>query len=764
MARYGESGLEGTQNQAHRYAGPLGYSALFLAGRSGDRSSMSHAGFARLIAAATAVFALALGARGAAAPQERATASSSEVLRFTLRALPDVELVRELEQALAVALARQMRGALLELALPGDASGAIDVAALERLREAIAPSRGLEVAVLATWPGQGPAAALLCAVLPDVHALEGCEAFRPEPRAGIADAAKLTEILQSLGVTAEDAGERARLLARLGEVGAPPLDASEVRRLGWIDGVAADRQSFLAARFGLAAPIALRDSGDVLREGPPSSTSLDEQSTTSAAEDRAERRVLRIPLRDTVDDAMVGQVERGLARARAESFDLVVFDIDTPGGAVVSMWAIAEKIGAYKAEGRRAVAYVSNHAISAGMVIALSCATIWMRENSSIGAATPVMAGPSGIEAPGDEGRSDSAEKVMSFFRADVRKLAQKVRSDRPNAVLLAEAMVDRSIALVAFETRRGEVFIYPREEFERLQKEGKVGEREGRVLEEWNDQTLVTLTHAEAARYGFADGVVPSFEGALAKEGLSSARVEELSMSWSEELVRALSAWSFLIFLAACVLAYVEFKLPGFGLPGILSAALFALLFFGKYLGGIAEMQEILLFFAGILLIGVEVFVLPGTFLFGAAGAICAILGLFLSFHSFALPSNEFEMETVLSSVGAFLAALTGTVLFSLAFGRFLPRMPFLGRLISVPTGAGSATWNDANATGPSPYLGKRGRATTDLRPSGKIRIEGAVLDAVSEGDFVPAGTEVEVVHAEGVRLTVTSARTPRA
>jgi membrane-bound serine protease (ClpP class) len=207
-----------------------------------------------------------------------------------------------------------------------------------------------------------------------------------------------------------------------------------------------------------------------------------------------------------------------------------------------------------------------------------------------------------------------------------------------------------------------------------------------------------------------------------------------------------------------------VEFKLPGFGLPGILSIALFSLLFFGKYLGGIAEAQEILLFFAGIALIAIEIFVLPGTFLFGAAGAVCAILGLFLSFHSFALPSNEFEMETVFSSVGAFLAALTGTVLFSLAFGRYLPRMPFLGRLVSVPTDAGSATWNAADAAGPSPYLGKRGRATTDLRPSGKVRLGGAVLDAVSEGDFVPAGTEVEVVRAEGVRLTVTAVRAPRA
>lgn len=709
----------------------------------------------------SALLALFLAAMGMAgrpsAGQDVAAPAASEVLRLALRRMPDAESVRSIEQDLARAAGRGIRRALLELALPAETAARVDVPILEQLRALAAPEREVSVAILATWPGQGPAAALLCAVLPEVHALEGCESFRPVAGALDADRETLEQALLGLGIPS--AAARARAVHGLAQVGAEPLGASELRSLGLLAGVVEDRESFLERRFGIRRPIALRAAAE-FAEMPQRAEGAAQEVVAAP---RAGTRVLRIPVRDTVDDAMVGQVQRGLARARAESFDLVVIDIDTPGGAVVSMWAIAEAIGEYKAEGRRAVAYVSNHAISAGMVIALSCATIWMRENSSIGAATPVMAGPGGIEAPGDEGRSDSAEKVMSFFRADVRKLAQKVRSDRPNAVLLAEAMVDRSIALVAFETKGGDVLIYPLEDFERLRKEGKVGERDGRVLEQWDDQTLVTLTHAEAARYGFADGVVRGFDEALAREGLSGAVVEELPMSWSEELVRALSAWSFFILLAACVLAYVEFKLPGFGLPGIGSIALFALLVFGKYLGGIAEAQEILLFFAGLALIAVEIFVFPGTFVFGALGLCCAVAGLFLSFHGFALPSNEFERETVITNVGAFLAALVGTILFGLAFGRFFPRLPLFGRLVSVPTDAARTAWNEADLAGPSPWLGRRGRATTDLRPAGKVRIDSEVLDAVSEGDFVPAGTEVEVVRAEGRRLTVAVARAPR-
>jgi membrane-bound serine protease (ClpP class) len=50
----------------------------------------------------------------------------------------------------------------------------------------------------------------------------------------------------------------------------------------------------------------------------------------------------------------------------------------------------------------------------------------------------------------------------------------------------------------------------------------------------------------------------------------------------------------------------------------------------------------------------------------------------------------------------------------------------------------------------------GLRGRALTPLHPSGKALIDGHRVDVVSEGEFVDADSEVEVISAQGSRITV--------
>jgi membrane-bound serine protease (ClpP class) len=51
---------------------------------------------------------------------------------------------------------------------------------------------------------------------------------------------------------------------------------------------------------------------------------------------------------------------------------------------------------------------------------------------------------------------------------------------------------------------------------------------------------------------------------------------------------------------------------------------------------------------------------------------------------------------------------------------------------------------------------VGKQGVAATDLRPSGKARIDGLIVDVVSLHAYIRAGTQVEVTEVEGVRVVV--------
>ncbi len=50
----------------------------------------------------------------------------------------------------------------------------------------------------------------------------------------------------------------------------------------------------------------------------------------------------------------------------------------------------------------------------------------------------------------------------------------------------------------------------------------------------------------------------------------------------------------------------------------------------------------------------------------------------------------------------------------------------------------------------------GKEGVVTTELKPAGHVRIDGAVYQALSQGDFIVKGTVVEVVSMKGSHLVV--------
>ncbi len=51
---------------------------------------------------------------------------------------------------------------------------------------------------------------------------------------------------------------------------------------------------------------------------------------------------------------------------------------------------------------------------------------------------------------------------------------------------------------------------------------------------------------------------------------------------------------------------------------------------------------------------------------------------------------------------------------------------------------------------------VGRRGVAQTLLRPAGSIEIDGKRIDALAESDMIPAGTPVEVLKVNGMKVIV--------
>ena len=68
-------------------------------------------------------------------------------------------------------------------------------------------------------------------------------------------------------------------------------------------------------------------------------------------------------------------------------------------------------------------------------------------------------------------------------------------------------------------------------------------------------------------------------------------------------------------------LLLFIEFKTPGFGFFGIGGIVLLGLFFISQNIAGLAGNEMILFFVLGMLCLCIEIFILPGFFVFGLLG-----------------------------------------------------------------------------------------------------------------------------------------------
>ena len=193
------------------------------------------------------------------------------------------------------------------------------------------------------------------------------------------------------------------------------------------------------------------------------------------------------------------------------------------------------------------------------------------------------------------------------------------------------------------------------------------------------------------------------------------------------------------------------EIKSPGLGIAGF--AGLLSLgMFFGSHLIlGLAGMEDLLLFGAGVIFIAVEVFVVPGFGLFGVLGGAGVLGGIYMSLIGGVPTLPDFAQAGAVITTTLFIILIT-----SWALLRHLPKSSRLARsgVFLLNQGEREDGWASAS---PRPDLqGREGEALTDLRPAGTVLIGEERVDAVSESEWIEEGTEVRVVSSEGYRLVV--------
>jgi membrane-bound serine protease (ClpP class) len=252
-------------------------------------------------------------------------------------------------------------------------------------------------------------------------------------------------------------------------------------------------------------------------------------------------------------------------------------------------------------------------------------------------------------------------------------------------------------------------------------------------------------------------------------KAFFGAENVRRLNRSWSDGLVYFLTqplvrGVLIAIFLVAL---FGEMTHPGAVLPGIISAVAILALIVPSFMIGTTNVIEVLAIIAGIVLIALEIFLFPGFGVPGIAGLLLLVIGLVGTF----LPAGSGLFPTSAKGQSALLWALVTTfgALGSAAVGiyliaRNLGSLPFLNKLV-LKTSAGDSDVSirvmEGDDAEPAPALGATGVALTPMLPSGRIEIDGRVIDAVSDFGTIRKGSRVRVTSVDGIRVGVEAVAT---
>ena len=411
--------------------------------------------------------------------------------------------------------------------------------------------------------------------------------------------------------------------------------------------------------------------------------------------------IYRIRLDCDIDKSAQRLITLGLEKAEKADADYVMIDIDTYGGAVDAADSIRSAILRYD---RPVVAYVNMQAASAGALISIACDSIYMKTGSSIGAATVV-----------DQTGNVMPDKYQSFMRGMMRSTAQATGRDPK----IAESMTDTA--------------------------------------------NVLSMTPSEAVAVGYCEGIYETVgEVAHAVVGHNGfvIRSMEDDMTWLDKLIQfllnPLLQSIFMMMIIGGI--FVEIRTPGIGLP-LVTAIVGALLYFAPgYLGHLVSYWEILLFVVGLLLIGLEIFVIPGFGVAGISGIVAVVVSL-----AFAMVDNvEFfhwdgtlNLQPIIQPVGIVVISSTVAIFGSVWLVRRLyPTRSF--DHIALRQEMKAEEGFTGVLSGLETLVGEPVVVFTDMRPGGKVKTtDGRILEATLKfGGYAVKGETLKVISTEQGRL----------
>jgi membrane-bound serine protease (ClpP class) len=457
--------------------------------------------------------------------------------------------------------------------------------------------------------------------------------------------------------------------------------------------------------------------------------------------------VWRIDVSGPINGELKEKMKRRVGRALRKNANLIVLNLECGGGDAQAAYDLADFFANLNKEHAdqpvKTVAYVSPQARDLTVFLALACNQIVMDKEAKLG----------GFE-----------EYVRNHpnKEEELREYLKKLAADKDYPVLLVQGMLDRELRIHRAVSQHGarSVQFMTEQELNENAKDWKSDLRVKPATPE-DEGKYLTLNAEKARQFGMARDVVDNLDGAYAREGIDKRQVQAAGPDLLDDLADFLThPWtSVVLIMLGITCLFLELKMPGVGLPGILAAVCFVLFFWSQgQLRGQMDWLAMLLFALGLVLIGLEIFVLPGMGVAGFSGLLLALGSIGLVAYGHWPQTNE-EWVGFGKALSPFGISLVGAVVSAILLARYLPSIPFANRLFLKPEGETdelAEAPSDSARPDLSGLLGAIGVTATPLRPAGKAQFGDDFMDVVADGGYVLPGTRVQVIEIEGNRVVV--------
>jgi len=405
--------------------------------------------------------------------------------------------------------------------------------------------------------------------------------------------------------------------------------------------------------------------------------------------------VLAAPYSGIITPAAAEFINNAIDKANTDKFDLVVIQLDTPGGLDGSMRNIIKRILASKVPVAVYVSPQGARAASAGVFIAMASDIVAMAPGTNIGAAHPVMLASLPSVGGGKEGKGDGPmeAKILNDASAYMKSITQQKKRN----VEWAINAVTKSDSISAEEALKAGVTDILA---------GNMADFFAKI----NDRELPELGRIK----------------------IGAPRVETVSQTPRQRLLATIADPNIAMILMSLGAAglFIELYNPGLILPGVVGAVSMVLGFYAFQTLS-ANFAGVLLILLGFVFFIAEIKVLSyGLLTLG--GVISIILGSLMLFNNPSLGGLAISMHILVSTLIT-LVAVTAIIAW----------IVIKAQLREVVTGIES-------------LAGKKGMAKSALTPKGTVLVEGELWEAESVSGDLAENAAVLVVSVQGFKIKV--------